>query len=99
MVSPSFEGFYTQLDCKPIYGNKNETQPALVWCISLVFKNKTEQNRNDDKYSQTGITVQTRTNHTLLDQQSSNVTEPDMNIITCFTYEEYIVEFKSRKLR
>ena len=41
MVSPSFEGFYTQLDCKPIYGNKNETQPALVWCISFVFKNKT----------------------------------------------------------
>ena len=51
MASPSFEGFYTQLDCKPMYGNKNETQPALVWCITFAFKNKTEQNRNDDKYS------------------------------------------------
>ena len=30
-------------------------------------------------------------------QQSSDVIEPDMNIITCFTCEEYIVEFKSRK--
>ena len=29
--------------------------------------------------------------------QSSNVIEPDMNIITCFTYEEYIVESRSRK--
>ena len=29
--------------------------------------------------------------------QSSDVIEPDMNIITCFTCEEYIVEPKSRK--
>ena len=26
---------------------------------SFVFKNKTEQNRNDKKYSQTGVTVKT----------------------------------------
>ena len=32
-------------------------------------------------------------------QQSSEVTEPDMNVITCFTCEEYIVEFKSGKFR
>ena len=32
-------------------------------------------------------------------QQSSDVIELDMNIITCFSYEEYIVEFKSRKFR
>ena len=30
-------------------------------------------------------------------QQSSNMIEPDMNIITCFTGEEYVGEFKSRK--
>ena len=28
-----------------------------------MFKNKTEQNRNDDKYNQTGITVKIHTNH------------------------------------
>ena len=29
----------------------------------FVFKNKTEQNRNDKKHSQTGVTVKTHTNH------------------------------------
>lgn len=28
-----------------------------------MFKNKAEQNRNDEKYSQTGITVEIHTNH------------------------------------
>ena len=28
-----------------------------------MFKNKTEQNRNDEKYNQTGITVKIHTNH------------------------------------
>ena len=28
-----------------------------------MFKNKTEQNRNDDKYNQTGLTVEIHTNH------------------------------------
>ena len=31
--------------------------------------------------------------------QSSDVIEPDMNTITCFMYEEYIIDFKSRKVR
>ena len=31
--------------------------------------------------------------------QSSDVIEPDMNTITCFTHEEYIIAFKSRKVR
>ena len=35
-----------------MYGNK-----------SFVIKNKTEQNRNDEKYNQTGITVEIHTNH------------------------------------
>ena len=30
---------------------------------SSVFKNKTERNRNDEKYNQTGITVKIQTNH------------------------------------
>ena len=30
---------------------------------------------------------------------TNDVIEPDMNIITCFTREEYIVEFESRKFR
>ena len=30
---------------------------------SSVFKNKTEQNRDDENYSQTGITVKIHTNH------------------------------------
>ena len=28
-----------------------------------MFKNKTEQNRNDEKYNQTGITVKIHSNH------------------------------------
>ena len=31
MNSPSFKGFHAQLNCKFTYGNKNETQLALVW--------------------------------------------------------------------
>ena len=32
-------------------------------------------------------------------QQSSDVIEPDMNTITCFTCKKYILEFNSRKFR
>ena len=63
MDSPSFKGFHAQLDCQLTYGNKNQTQLILVLYISFVFKNKTEQNRNDDKYNHTGTTVKIRTNH------------------------------------
>ena len=38
---------------------------------SFVFKNKTEQNRNDKKYSQTGVTVKTHTNHNGLELRSN----------------------------
>ena len=31
--------------------------------------------------------------------QSSDLIEPDMSTITSFTYEEYIIDFKSRKVR
>ena len=44
-------------------GNKNQTQLIPVLYIQFEFKNKTEQNRNDKKYSQRGITVMIRTNH------------------------------------
>ena len=47
MDSPSFEGFHAQFDCK----------------LEFEFKNKTEQNRNDRKYSQSGKTVIIHTNH------------------------------------
>ena len=30
-------------------------------------------------------------------QQSGDIIEPDMNFITCFTCEEYIVDFNARK--
>ena len=63
MDSPSFEGFHAQLDCKLTNGNKNQTQLTLVQYIKFEFKNKTEQNRNDKKYSQSGITVIIHTNH------------------------------------
>ena len=63
MDSPSFEGFHAQLDCKLTNGNKNQTQLTLVFFIKFEFKNKTEQNRNDKKYSQTGITAKIHTNH------------------------------------
>ena len=63
MNSPSFEGFHAQLDCKLTNGNKNQTQLTLVLHIKFEFKNKTEQNRNDKKYSQSGITVIIHTNH------------------------------------
>ena len=64
MNRPSFEGFLTQLDCKPMYGNKNPSQLTLVQYIKFrVKKKKTEQNRNDEKHSQTGTTVKFHTNH------------------------------------
>ena len=35
MDSPSFKGFHAQLDCKFTYGNKNQTQLALVQYIKF----------------------------------------------------------------
>ena len=60
MDSRSFEGFHAQLDYKLTNGNINQTQ---LQYILFEFKNKTEQNRNDKKYSQIGITVKIYTNH------------------------------------
>ena len=39
-------------------------------------KKKTEQNRNDEKYSQTGITVETRTNHDGVMRRSNAASSP-----------------------
>ena len=59
MDSPSTKGFHTQLDCKLTYGYKNQTQLTLVQHILFcVLKKKAEQNKNDEKYRQTGITIQ-----------------------------------------
>ena len=41
----------------------NTANTREVYIVSCSKKKKTEQNRNDEKYSQTGITVETRTNH------------------------------------
>ena len=61
MGSPRFEGIHAQLDFKLSYGNKNQTQ--LTFVQNIVLKSKSEQNRNYEKYSQTGITVKIHTNH------------------------------------
>ena len=66
MDSPSFEGFHTQLDCKLMYYSKSQTRLTLMQCIKFRVqkkKQKTEQNRNDENYSQTGIIGETHTNH------------------------------------
>ena len=42
------------VDRKIMHGNKNQRQLTLVHTASSL---KTEQNRNDEKQSQTGITV------------------------------------------
>ena len=51
MDRPSLKGFHAQLDCKLMCGNKNQTQL------------KTEQNRNGEKYNQTGLPVKIHTTH------------------------------------
>ena len=65
--SPSFEGFHTQLDCKLMYYSKSQTRLTLVQCIKFRVqkkkKQKTEQNRHDENYSQTSIIGETHTNH------------------------------------
>ena len=66
MDNLSIEGFHTQLDCKLAYSNKNQTQQTLVQHNVLCSKTKqsnAEQNKNDEKYSQTGIIVKIHTNH------------------------------------
>ena len=62
-VRSSLESFHAQLDRKLTYGNKNQTQLTLVKYIKCRVKKKTEQNRNGEKYSQTGITFKIHTNH------------------------------------
>ena len=59
MDSPSFEGFHAQLDCKLTYGNQNnfDYQLKLVQHIKFRVQKQNKKNRNDEKYSQTGITV------------------------------------------
>ena len=57
MDSPSFEGFHAQLDCKLTYGNQNQIQLKLVQHIKFRVQKQNKKNRNDEKYSQTGITV------------------------------------------
>ena len=43
--------------------NQQGKNVALRTYIKFEFKNKTEQNRNDKKYSQSGITIIIHTNH------------------------------------
>ena len=62
MDSSSFEGFHTQIaSLLTVLKIKHSQHSCSIY--SSVFKNKTEQNRNDEKYSQTGITVEVHTNH------------------------------------
>ena len=63
MDSPSFEGFHAQLDCKLTYGNQNQTQLKLVQHIKFRVQKQNKKNRNDEEYSQTGITVKIHSNH------------------------------------
>ena len=63
MDSPSFEGFHAQLDCKLTYGNQNQTQLKLVQHIKFRVQKQKKKNRDDEKYSQTGITVKIHSNH------------------------------------
>ena len=53
MDSLNFKGFHAQLDCKLTYSKINQTQLTLIQYINFtfVFKNKTEQNSNDEEYS------------------------------------------------
>ena len=44
MDSPSFKGFQSQLDCKLIYGNRNQAQRTLLWYIKFC-QSKTKQNK------------------------------------------------------
>ena len=41
-----FLRFLTQLDCKLMYDNKNQTQLTLVWHIEFCFQNKTGMMEN-----------------------------------------------------
>ena len=45
MDSPSFKGFYAQLNCELTYGNKNQTQLSLVQYIKFCVQkqNRTKQ--------------------------------------------------------
>ena len=65
MDSPSFEGFHAQLDCKLTYGNQNnfDYQLKLVQHIKFRVQKQNKKNRNDEKYSRTGITVKIHSNH------------------------------------
>ena len=53
------EGFHPQLDCKLTYSSKNQTLLTLAFHVQ---KQNRTLNSNDEKYSQTGITVKIDTN-------------------------------------
>ena len=64
MDCPSFDGFHAQLGCKLTCGNKKIKDSYHSCSIySFVFKNKTEKNRNHEKYSQNGIAIKIQNNH------------------------------------
>ena len=50
--SPSFEGFFAQLDCRLTYGNNWELNTGNTRKESIVSCSKREQNRNDERYGQ-----------------------------------------------
>ena len=60
---PGFKDFHAHLNCKLTHGNKNQTQLTFEKYIKFSVQKQTEQNRNDDKYNQTGIIVKIHTNH------------------------------------
>ena len=53
MDSLNFKDFHAQFDCKLTHSKINQTQLTLIQYINFtfVFKNKTEQNSNDEEYS------------------------------------------------
>ena len=55
-------GFYRVMPQTSHVKEKKKANTRVVYIVSR-SKKKTEQNRNDEKYSQTGITVKTHTNH------------------------------------
>ena len=50
--SPSFEGFFAQLDCRLTYDNNWELNTGNTRKESIVSCSKTEKNRNDERYGQ-----------------------------------------------
>ena len=63
MDSLSFKGFHTELNCKLMYSNKNQTQLTPVQSLKFHFQKQNSTEQNNEKYNQTGITVKICTNH------------------------------------